>query len=246
MNQFKFLLIGLALLAGFTSCEDEDDTPDTEGLLSLSFDYKVDGEDFAYDNIYDINGTAVSFQFAQFYVHGITFMPENGDPVKAEGTYLLVKPEQKEYEIMEVEKGHYHMLSFNIGVSAEDNDQTEEDFTQRPADDPLSLQTPEPMHWNWNAGYIFFKINATADTDGDGTPDANMEYHIGTNNMLRSLQLIVHKDAMDEENTIELELDMEKLFTGLDLSKEFTSHTGDFPDRAVIFADNLASAFSKK
>ncbi len=40
------------------------------------------------------------------------------------------------------------MAMFFVGVDPESNNQSEDDFTSRPADDPLSEQVPS-MHWNW-------------------------------------------------------------------------------------------------
>ena len=245
MKIFNLLLFGMATVLMFSSCNnDDDDDSAALAAVDLHFDYVVGDEAFNYGQDYNIGGTAVNFEFAQFYVHGITLKAEDGTETTFDDLYLLVSPEEEHYEVGEVKPGHYHMLSFNIGVAEADNNQTEEDFTQRAADDPLALQSPEPMHWNWNAGYIFVKINGTTDADGDGTPEERLEFHIGTNNMLRALSIESHTDLESGENEYELEFDIAKLFENIDLSTEYSCHTGDAPELAAKFADNIPSSFT--
>ncbi|RME95084.1 MAG: hypothetical protein D6772_13675 [Bacteroidetes bacterium] len=147
-----------------------------------------------------------------------------------------------------LDKGYYNQLNFFVGVSPEDNDQTEEDFTTRLPDDPLAPQPSDKpkMHWNWNAGYIFFRVDGEVDTDGDGSPDGVLEYHIGTNNFRRDISLDLNRAINEDVTTLTIGLDMAQLFAGLDLATESISHTGDFPDRAQTFANNWTAAFSLK
>lgn len=238
-----FQLLALAGILAFTACE-KDPVETNTSEVSLAFDYLVNGNDFAYDTPVDINGTMVTFHTVQFYVSAPAFEPETGDPIALDDTYLLVKPDSGPQFVAELDKGHYHMLEFAIGVSPEDNSQTEADFTSRPANDPLSIQTP-PMHWNWNAGYIFFRIDGLVDTDGDGTPETAMEYHIGTNNMRRELSYTMHGDVEEAKTTMTFDLHVEDLFAGIDLSTDYSCHTGDAPALAATFADNLATAIAR-
>ena len=97
---------------------------------------------FKLGDTYDINGTAVSFEIVKFYAAGINFHPEEGDHVKFDDLYLLVDPAEGHHEVGELSKGHYTMLNFKVGVLPEENDQTENDFTSRESDDPLSAQNP--------------------------------------------------------------------------------------------------------
>ena len=108
------------------------------------------------------------------------------------------------------------------------------------------MQTPA-MHWNWNAGYRFLRVDGLVDTDGDGTPSDILEIHIGTDNFLTEAAVMLQKDAEDnDQNIIELEFDIANLFTDIDLTTENITHTGDYPDLAIKIKDNIPTSFTKK
>lgn len=248
MNNFKLLflaLIGATLF--FTACDDDDEPSIQEGTVNMMFEYKVGDEAFEAGKTYTIGGTAVQIDIANFYVGGITFMPEEGDggaPVSVDGKYLLVTANSGAQEVTTLETGHWHEIEFFIGVGPEENSQSEEDYTTRPADDPLAIQSP-PMHWNWNTGYRFVRIDGMVDTDGDGTVETLMELHLGTDPFLTNLSYTIHKDVEEGANMVHFQFDLEKAFEGIDLRTEHETHTGDNLELANKLRDNLASAISK-
>jgi len=216
------------------SCEYPD--------LMVGFDYKVGDEDFAYNQVYTINGTAVSFSLAQFYISGVRMMgPDLTYDV--DDSYALVTPDGGMYNIGAGKVTHTHMMRFNLGVDSSTNTQSEVDFASWPMDHPLAVQSPN-MHWNWNAGYIFLKLEGEVDTDNDGTPDAPLVAHTGTNGLLRTVALEIHKDVEKSSEMIHLKVDWAKLFTNIDLTTNSITHTGDNRDLAVSIMDNFATAFS--
>lgn len=242
--KIHFLNIAMAITAltfTMTSCNKDD-----YYNLDLEIDYKVGAESFVYDQVYTINGTAVKFSLVQFYVSGIHIEDHDGAKVNFD-KYLLVKPSQTNYELGPIAKdfgSHLHELNFNVGIDEATNSQTTETFTSRAATDPLSTQNPA-MHWSWNSGYIFIKMEGMVDTDGDGTPDAVAEWHLGMNSMLRPVGISAHSDLSKGKNEIHLNFDVAKLFTDVDLATEYDTHTMDNMPLAVKIADNVSSAFSK-
>jgi len=247
MKDFKFFFLFAAMaVLGFTACDDDDTKMDAEeGALSMMFEYAVDGESFDTSTIYEINGTAVKFSIANFYVGGIELMPEEGDPIAVDGKYLLVTPTAGMQEVTNVNTGHYHMAKFFVGVDPETNSQTEDDFTSRDADDPLSIQFPA-MHWNWNSGYRFMRIDGKVDTDGDGQMDESLAFHLGTDPMLQEVQYTVHKDVEKGENMLHFEFDLARLFEGIDLSVDYTTHTNNNVPLAERVRDNIPTAIAVK
>jgi hypothetical protein len=246
MTKFKFSTLALlaAFALAFSACDNDDETPGIqEGTVNMMFEYTVDGAAFDTTQVYDINGTSVQFTIANFYVGGIELMPEEGDAIPVEGKYLLVTPEAGMQEVTTVPAGHYHMVNFFVGVDPAINSQSEDDFTSRDADDPLAIQFPA-MHWNWNSGYRFLRIDGKVDTDGDGTMDDTMAFHLGTDNMLQNVSLTAHKDVEDGSNMFHMEFDLAKLFEGVDLSTDFSTHTMNNPELAAAVRDNIPSAIS--
>lgn len=213
--------------------------------LNVEFDFKVGDADLVYGDVYDVGGMAVKFDLVQFYVSRISLDSGDGTTViPFDGTYLLVKPETDSYHLGQVEAGHFELLKFDVGIDAVTNSQTDVSFDERPEDDPLAAQTPS-MHWNWNSGYKFVRIDGFVDLDGDGDPTDVMQLHPGTNDMLRSLSIEAHKEIDAADNTIHLAVDAAALISNIDLTDAsiLVSH---FPVKtsAVQVMDNLATAIT--
>lgn len=206
LSKFSLAIAAFALVFSMGSCKKDEEDTATDTDLSMHLHYKVGTEDFAYDQVYTIDGVAVKFTLAQFYVSGINIMNDDGEMHSFDDLFLLAKPSQMDYALGTVPASfgdHLHMLNFNVGVDSVTNSQTEADFTSRDANDPLAAQNPG-MHWSWNSGYIFVKIEGEVDTDGDGTPDTAANWHIGKNSLLREVSLMAHQDMEDETATVEV------------------------------------------
>ena len=182
---FPILAIALIAITGFYGCGDDDEAPQGKANVALQFDFNVNGQPFVANDIYEINGVNVSLEIVSFYVSGLTFTPDAGDAISLD-KHILVAPGTTSDAVVELDKGAYPTVKFDIGVQADANDQTEDYFTSRSADDPLSMQQPA-MHWSWSSGYKFIRLDGLADVDGDGTPEAPIAYHLGTANFLTTV-----------------------------------------------------------
>lgn len=240
------VLMALAMMATFAAC-DKDPKPeeDGNGMLDFHFEYKVGAQDFSLGQTYTIGGTAVVFDVASFYIGGIVLKDHAGTETQIDGKYLLVNPTESHYEVASIKKGQYQSVNFFIGVDALTNEQTTEDFTSRPASDPLAIQHPA-MHWNWNSGYRFLRIDGRVDADGDGTPETLMAFHLGTNALLRDLAFTTQSDLTKDHNKMEFTFDLAKLFEGVDLTTDNSTHTSNNRALANQVADNLSIAITKK
>ncbi|MEZ4825922.1 MAG: MbnP family protein [Bacteroidia bacterium] len=227
------------LAANYNPDAKESDGNCVFPMLTLHFHSMVGDEAFAYNTTYTVNGVAMSFSTAQFYVSGVRV---GGDGVfdTNEDKYLLVKADQSVYEVGEITTGHKHMLMFNVGVDSAAN---HADPTTYESTHPLAPQSPN-MHWSWNSGYIFVRVEGLVDTDGNGTPDAEFLFHIGTDAKRTPIALTAHKEVAAVDETIHMEVDFAKLFTGIDLKTDRTTHTGDNPTLAAKFVANLPDIFS--
>ena len=116
-----------------------------------------------------------------------------------------------------------------------------EDFTTRAPSDPLAAQDYQ-MHWNWNTGYKFLRVDGRSDTDGDGVVDTDITYHIGSDPLLSNLNFAL--ENLSEEVTIEF--DLAKLFAGVDFTVDIDTHTGNNLPLAQKLVANYSTAFSIK
>lgn len=242
------LFTGLGAGLFFASCKKDEVTPTPElADVSLEFEYTVGDEAMVLGEVYEINGTAVQFDLVNFYVGGIGLVNEMGEKVQFENKYLLVKANQNQnqnryqYQLGQVNAGHYDTLQFFVGVGPTENSQTEADFTNRPADDPLAVQNPS-MHWSWASGYRFIRIDGLTDVDGDGTPETLMEYHLGTDPFLINLQYGMHKDLDAGANQYRLQLNLAQVLEGVDMKQEYGTHTMDNMMLAQRIRNNFANA----
>ncbi|RMG86879.1 MAG: hypothetical protein D6714_03395 [Bacteroidetes bacterium] len=251
MKNFKktrlFAAILIALVVSWTGCDKNNSDP---AQVALHFDYVVNGEAFQPGKAYLIGGTAVKFDVANFYVGGIEFFPETGDSIPVSGKHLLVTPENTDHIVTTLDPGHYHQLHCFIGVDMATNNQSESDFTNRPSDDPLAAQDPS-MAWSWGSGYKFIRIDGQVDTDGDGTPETPLQFHLGDPDptddvpkFRRDLAFVIHKDVASGDNVINIQFDLARCFQNIDLSAEYITHVGDNVTLANSFFGNLDKAFS--
>jgi hypothetical protein len=74
------------------------------------------------------------------------------------------------------------MNQFQAGIGVPSNFNNS-DPNLFPATSPLNILNANDMHWGWNPGYVFIKLEGKADTIADGIAnfDLNFTYHIGTN-----------------------------------------------------------------
>ncbi|MCI4668076.1 MAG: hypothetical protein MRZ79_07935 [Bacteroidia bacterium] len=211
--------------------------------LTVNFSYSVDGQELTKGTTYTINGTAISFSDVQFYVFNPRVAKDG--VMEATGETHFISFDNRSIEFEDLTAGHKHMLMFGLGVDSTTN------ATIQPSDSDLAdgaalgPQNPS-MHWGWDNGYIFLKMDGMVDTDGDNVPNAGMEFHIGKNINFNTIALEIHTDALEDEVEVTVDVDFAKAFTGIDLSKDYITHTGDFPALANTVINNMKTAFAKK
>jgi hypothetical protein len=143
-----------------------------------------------------------------------------------------------------VPAGTYTALRFKVGL---DSLRNHSDPASWPPSHPLSLLNSAHMHWNWNTGYIFFKMEGQYQRPSLPI-NGGFSYHLGGDEMLRSVTLPFAPMTL-EGNTADLSvhLRMRGFFDGThthfitDSSSFSHSSLGDRV--ASKLAYNLASAF---
>lgn len=123
-------------------------------------------------------------------------------------------------------------LQFGIGVPSSINHNDPSTF---PNSNPLNIAIANDMHWDWNPGYIFFKVEAKVDTIVDGITncDHNLIYHVGTDGYytLKTVNNIqwIQFDSNSRGFTGKLKLDLKNFFENpgneIDVKTEFTTHS---------------------
>jgi len=226
----------------------------TKAKLKIKFHHRVNGNPFAYSQSFD-NGSGRMFDItlARFYMSNITLHRASGnfkftDDTCTTNHFLLVTPDQQTYDVGEFDPGSYTGISFTVGVDTVVNK------TVYPAEKCVVTTTGHvlqnsDMHWGWNMGYIFLKLEGHADTTdvADGTLDGVMVYHTGTNPLARTAMVDYNFSGVKEGTvTLDIIADYGALLNGIDLANDYRSHT-DPPrlDVAIQVMNNASGMFSK-
>jgi len=246
-NRLINSLLVLAAISLAVSCSKDNNTDnDTDtATIQFQYDFNVDGEPLEYGTTYTINGDVVSFKAANFYIGGLELKQSNGNTLNFEDQYLLAGLQNTVAINNEIPVSSISSATFFIGVDSVNNAQSETDFTTRPTTDPLSIQDPS-MHWNWNSGYRFLRVDGEVDTDGDGTVDTPIAYHLGSNPFLKPMQINKEIPITKGQNTIYFSFDLNKFFDGVIIKTELDTHTGNNIPLAEKLHANLDQAVTMK
>ena len=266
-NAFFAITMGLLLLTGCDSSVMGDGTTN----LTLNLNAHVNGRTLSTDpdSIFDVNGAVISFESARMYLSEITLIhesdlahtalisPEKFITVPAkndtnedishtiEEQVILVRQDAgiDSYNLGSWPSGKYKEIRFKVGVAGTTN---RIDPSQVPENHPLAKQTDRNNHWNWNAGYLYLRIDGQVDTDSDAIPDDEWAVHLGTKQFLREVR-IPHDFTLEDDKpgALDIRVDYGKFLRDVDLSNpdQRICHTMNNLPVANAVADQIPFAF---
>jgi len=227
----------------FTGCKD-DEGNETE-MLHLHLHTMVGAVAANYTATFQ-NASGRKFNIADFryYISNIALIKQDGSEYPITGKVLLADPATHEYELGAVPVGSYKGFKFFLGLDSLTN---HSDPTTYAAGNPLAIQTPG-IHWSWNSGYIFMKVEGFVDTTlaANGTPDYEYFYHIGMDMLKRTIDFSNKGFAVEsgKDNELVMEFDLLDMLNNVDMRTENQTHTMDNMMLAQKIANNWQSAFS--
>lgn len=247
MKKFQSLVLYLFAISSvsFIGCEKNDETAPSSEKLTLHLHTMVGTENAAYGVTFaDETGRQFTLTDFRYYLSNFVLINENGDEIPISGKVVLASPSAHEYELGDVPSGNYRGFRFLVGLDSATN---HSDPTIYPSDNPLSIQSPG-IHWDWNSGYIFMKVEGYVDTtlNNSGAPDYEFFYHVGMDALKRTIDFSASsfevKAGTDAE--LALELDLRKVLTNVDMRTENETHTFNNMPLAEKIADNWQGAFT--
>lgn len=215
----------------------------------VGFNYKVGTTDLQLDSTYaDANGRNFSLRMVNYYLSNLKLMKADSSTIDFDEVLLVQNRRDSvsgDAMLGMIQNGSYIGFQFDIGLDSATN---HADPNTYPAGHPLNLQIPS-MHWSWNTGYLFFRIEGLYDNSLTGTevPGSDMQYHVGNIRLLRRVtsyfdEPVTLTDANDMLR-LELGLDILAVLDNIDLlSDNFTHTTGNFT-LASTLASNMRDAF---
>ncbi len=192
------------------------------------------------------DGTVIQFTDIKSYFYGLS---SNGTNFTSVALFNFADHGTSFFSI--TDKGQaLSGLQFSIGVDATVNHNDPSAFSST---NPLNIAIANDMHWSWNTGYIFTKIEGRADTIQDGIEDFThvFTYHVGGDNHYNSgLNIPGNWSQISGTlRTLKLKLDMKQFFENvaspINVRNEFITHSDISTESLTIkVKSNFASSIS--
>ncbi len=177
-----------AMLAiGFVACNPDKPKPieEEKAALIINITPKWGTQTLEYFTNYTTQaGNLISIETLKFFIDEIELK-------KADGTWLKVADiafldyaveSNKKATFSEIPEGTYEGIRFMMGVDSISNHADPATF---PNDHPLNPLVHKTMHWGWNPGYIFSKVEGRY---MEGGLSKTFSYHLGLVKFTRNLQ----------------------------------------------------------
>lgn len=247
----NLIMVSVALLTFatiLTGCKkekvDETPAPNTEQKFSFHLHTKIGSNAAAYGVQYqDASGRKFNIADFRYYISNIILIKNDGSEYPLTGKVILANPANNEYELGNIPVASYKGFKFMLGLDSTTN---HSDPTIYLADNPLSIQSPG-IHWSWNSGYIFMKVEGQVDTTLAATGPLDLEYfyHVGLDNLKRTIDFSTSAFTVVSGSDYEvgMEFDLLAALNNVDMRTENETHSFNNVPLATKIADNWQGAF---
>ena len=235
------LILALAVLFGF-GCKKKID-------VEVAFQLTYDGEplvmfqEYAYPDGKKITFSRFSFYLSDFQIKDGTnsIATENVDFVNLTNAHtdMAAAREGLLYLSDKFEISTLQEIEFNLGLREDQNDKVPADFA---TDHPQGKPGEYWLAWD---SYIFAKIEGRIDLDGDDELETGIALHLGSNNVMREIQLPVTNMG----NKVTLQIDLRDVFengTIYNIAENPQLHSLSQLPAAEELADNISQALKIK
>ncbi len=223
-----FLVLPLILV--ITSCKDEPPktVPDPVDQLQVTIQPTYGSSDLQLDQtVYTSEGYAVQFTDIRFYL--TTLKNSIGKQLVSSALFDYRSNGTNLFTVNGIPSDFSSLTGF-FGVDSALN---HDDPSAFPTTDPLNILIANDMHWDWNPGYIFLKIEAKVDTIPDAVQNFNhyVVFHVGADNLLQTINYsgLSWLQKTSSLHELPLKLDLQKFLQNgsqtIDVKTEHSSHS---------------------
>ena len=82
------------------------------------------------------------------------------------------------------------------------------------------------------------------DTDSDAVVDSKIAYHLGTNDLLKQLEVNRTFPLQRGKNVIDISFNLDSFLENIDIPSNLETHTSTHPELAQKFYKNISQAVS--
>jgi hypothetical protein len=214
--------------------------------LTLNFQTNINGNALQFNTEYTVGGAKIQANFLGYYITDIKLVKTDDTEKAISGIYLVKGNETLTFEET-ADAGDYKAIKFNVGIA--DSLTNHGDPSLQPSGSPLSLQSPS-MHWSWNTGYIFFRLDGLVDTSSNNQHGLteSLTFHLGRLSSVRTVTInenftITGTHDNPGKYAADITLNVEAVFAGIDLKTDRVTMTMNNPTLATEACDNLPGAF---
>ncbi len=229
MNNKFFLLIGLWFFL-LSACKDKKkEEPDAAVVDYMQVTMQpVFGPNNLHLEQTVISNEGYRIQFTELKCYFTSV--QNGSNILSQSALFDYRTNGNQFFTKQGSPSNFSSISCLLGVDSIYNHLDPAAFDN---DNPLNITIANDMHWDWNPGYIFIKVEAKVDTLDDGVDNFNhfVVFHIGGDEMIQHLNFpaITWTKIADHLYHLPLKLDMQYFLENnshpIDLKIEHTSHS---------------------
>lgn len=242
-------IVVLALIFFFAACKEEQPIVQVDPMLRMAISHTFDGNDISINNVqYETGSNTIGVSTISYYLSDFAFRKSDGSWYAVPNRHELIRGEINLKDTLvfdDLPKGAYTGVRFKLGVDSLNN---HADPALWPNEHPLSLMQGGQMHWSWNAGYIFWKLEGRYKRN-DGRIDGLYSYHIGRDDLISTYTFDqVNFNFNDEVIDVKLALKLENFFNTphahvINDSSGFT-HSSFGDELADILHGNMSDLFT--
>ena len=231
----KNYLLALLSLSVLFSCGDD------ETQMNVNFQLEYNDEPLVMFQEYEYGGPGgfpIEFSRISFFVSNVTMTIDGQEELFKDADYIdLTESHSTSEKAAEgftynigSTSGDATALSFNFGLTAEQNETVPTDYTSS------SVLSRTGEYWPGWESYVMYKIEGRIDLDGDGVKEAAMALHLGTETVTRFT-------SGDYSEDLTIALDVSKIFNCngevFDIENTFRIHSLSQLDLSVQLVDNI-------
>jgi len=246
----RLLIIGLGgcMLLTSMSCKEEPsimNEPDPVDTVRIDVQPTFNGNDLHLDSTYvTAEGHQIQFTDLKFYLEDV----RNGSVQLTDAMLFDYRERGTLLYDGNGKAADFSDLQANLGVGPANNNS---DPTAFDNDSWLNISNAGGMHWGWNPGYIFVKVEAKVDTiqDANDLFDHYVVFHAGLNENLKTVSFSnLNWSAIgSNRHQLSMELNMSEFLQSslhtIDVQTEYTTHSA--PGQEVLTSkvmDNFKEA----
>ncbi len=190
----------------------------------------------------DNTGRKFTMSDFKYYLSKIVLIKDDNSEISISDSVLLGDVTQHTFPLAIIPVGNYKGFRMIFGLDSVTN---HGDPTLYPEGHPLSLQNAS-MHWGWNFGYIFMKMEGLADTtiNNNGTANTNFLYHLGSDKIRRDLDFSASAFTVTSgsDKVLKLKIDLQLLLNTVDFTTDLFTMTPSNMSLSSKIADNWQTA----